>query len=243
MRRILIDAHVHLHPGADPLATLMDAHDRMIAMAGCDCLTLFMLAEQDGCDMFQALRGRAEATAEQESLWLKRGAADLLILAGRQVVSAERLEILAQATCAQFQEYQPAQDLIADMLEKDAIVTLPWGVGKWLGRRGDLVDRLVDGDAHGQLLFGDIGGRPTFWPVSRFGARLVLRGSDPLPVVGDDRRIGTFGTILEGEVSRDRPARDIRALIRTVQATTGTFGRLASPFAFFSNQLRLRIAS
>lgn len=244
MRRILIDAHVHLHPGADPVATLTAAHHRMAAMAGSEALTLFMLAEQQGHDMFDALRPFAEATDEAESLWLRHDGADLLVLAGRQVISAERLEVLALATAAHFEDGPTARDLVSAMLAQDALVILPWGIGKWLGRRGNLVDRLMTDDGEGRLLLGDIGSRPVFWPVSRFGTRLVLRGSDPLPLVDDDRRIGTYGTILEGKVSRDRPARDIRALIRQAEeGGAAAFGRLASPLAFLSGQLRLRLAS
>jgi hypothetical protein len=144
MRRILIDAHVHLHPGADPVATLTAAHDRMVGMAGGEALSLFMLAEQQGHDMFDALRSFAEATDEAESLWLRHDGADLLVLAGRQVISAERLEVLALATDAHFDDGLPARDLVSAMLAQDALVILPWGIGKWLGRRGNLVDRLAD---------------------------------------------------------------------------------------------------
>lgn len=236
MSRLMIDAHVHLHPGVDPWDVLTQAHARI----GAGVTSVFMLAEQQGCAMFDALKGRARSTAEPESLWLGD---DILLLAGRQVVSAEKLEILALATDAQFADGTPAQPLIEGMHWADALIVLPWGVGKWLGARGRLVDRLLAQDGEGRLLLGDNGGRPLFWPESRFGTRMTLRGSDPLPLKGDAGRIGSFGTMLEGTVSRDRPGRDLRALIRSAGARAQHYGALASPTKFLSNQLRLRMAS
>ncbi len=243
MHRVALDAHVHLHDKADAFRLLCAAHDRVKALAGADCLPVFMLAEQQGCDMFDALRARGEPTQERESLWLRHGSAGMLLLAGRQVVSAEKLEILAQATDARFSDGTPADRLIADMLDAGAVVTLPWGVGKWMGRRGEIVDALLAGPEGARLHVGDNGGRPGFWRVSQFGARLVLRGSDPLPLRGDATRIGSFGTLLDGMPSRSHPARDIRRMIQSARADAAGFGRLASPIRFVSNQLRLRLAS
>lgn len=235
MPRLMIDAHVHLHPGVDPWDVLTRAHKRMAVGA----TSVFMLAEQQGHMMFDALKGRARGTAEPESLWLSD---DILLLAGRQVVSAEKLEILALATDAQFADGTPAQQLVEGMIWADALIVLPWGVGKWLGARGRLVDRLLGQDGEGRLLLGDNGGRPSFWPEPRFRTRTLLRGSDPLPLRGDARRIGSFGTMMEGAVSRDRPGRDLRALIRSAGAQAQHYGALASPAKFLGNQLRLRMA-
>lgn len=242
MRDLMIDAHVHLHPGADPWDSLIRAHDRMKAIGGPNCLAVFMLAEQQGCDVFATLRGTAWATAEPESVWLRQGSTDIVVLAGRQVVSAEKLEILALATDAQFADGEPAGTLIGAMRRADALTILPWGVGKWMGGRGRLVDHLLAEDRQGRLLLGDNGGRPGFWPERRFRSRIVLRGSDPLPLPGDARRIGSFGMMMRGAVSRDRPARDVRALIRSAGNRLRPYGALATPWGFLGNQLRLRMA-
>ncbi|MEV5022837.1 hypothetical protein MRBLMA1_002699 [Sphingobium sp. LMA1-1-1.1] len=244
MPELMIDAHVHLHPGDDPWDRLMQAHERMMAAAGGkDCLAVFMLAEQQGCDAFGTLKASARTTAEPESLWLETGSADLLVLAGRQVVSAERLEMLALATAADFVDGAPAEQLIEAMDAADALIILPWGVGKWAGARGRLVDRLLAGDSEERLLLGDNGGRPAFWPERRFRHRTVLRGSDPLPLGGDARRIGTFGTMVQGRLSADRPGRDLRLLIRSTGRQARHYGALAGPLHFLGNQFRLRMAS
>lgn len=137
MPELMIDAHVHLHPGDDPWDRLMQAHERMMAAAGGkDCLAVFMLAEQQGCDAFGTLKASARTTAEPESLWLETGSADLLVLAGRQVVSAERLEMLALATAADFADGAPAEQLIEAMDAADALIILPWGSANGPVREG-----------------------------------------------------------------------------------------------------------
>lgn len=243
MPKIMLDAHVHLHSGVPPQTALRRAHRRMTAQGGPDSLAVVLLAEQTGCHAFQSLRPSARPTQEEESLWLDHDGSMLLVIAGRQVVSAEGLEILAQATSAQFEDGLPATELLRAMRAVDAIVTLPWGVGKWLGARGRLVDDLLQADQPEALLLGDNGGRPAFWPEPRFRARPVLRGSDPLPISGDGRRIGTFGTVLRGTLSQDRPARDLRRLLRRPGERLEPYGTLASPFRFLSNQLRLRMSA
>ncbi len=216
----------------------------MAEMAAGVCLPVVLLAEQQGCNAFESLRARAHPTREAESLWLDNASiSPLLILAGRQVVSAEGLEILAQATAAQFSDGEPAEQLLEAMTAAGAIITLPWGAGKWLGRRGRLLDRLLAADLEGALLLGDNGGRPAWWREPRLMARPVLRGSDPLPLAGEDARIGSFGSMLEGALSRERPAADLRALLRALRQPPPGFGRHVSSLRFVSHQLRMRIAA
>ena len=239
MPDVLIDAHVHLRPGEGARGVLLQAAERMAAQGGAGAICVTMLAEQPRCDAFEQMRAEGAQTAEAESLWI----GPLLLIAGRQVVSAEGIEILAQATSARFDDGAPARRMLSAMARADALTTLPWGVGKWLGRRGRLVDELLAADGEGRLLLGDNGGRPGWWRESRFAGRIVLRGSDPLPIAGDERRIGAFGSVLNGEISRDRPAADLRALIRSLDRLPASFGRCVSPLRFVSNQLRLRMAA
>lgn len=241
MPKIMIDAHVHLHPGTPAIGALLAARQRMAAMAAGDCLPVVLLAEQQGCRAFEDLRALARPTQEAESLWLDGADGPLLVIAGRQVVSAERLEILAQATVVEFADGTPAERLLEAMIAAGAIITLPWGAGKWLGRRGALLDRLLAADGEGALLLGDNGGRPAWWRERRLAGRPVLRGSDPLPIAGDASRIGSFGSVLEGTLSRERPAAGLRAIVRALRNGPAGFGRQASPFRFVSDQIRMRI--
>ncbi|MFT3965864.1 MAG: hypothetical protein QM690_08290 [Sphingobium sp.] len=239
---LLIDAHVHIHEGVDPYAAIVGAHARMVRRAGEDVQPVFLLAEQQGRHMHDALRLQAMPSGEPESLWVgaRRRA---LVVAGRQIVTREKLEILALATTADLPDGLPSEEVLERLGETDALVVLPWGVGKWIGRRGRLVERLLAQDRDGRLMLGDIGGRPGFWPVRGFRTRTVLRGSDPLPIPGGAGRIGGYGFFLNAALSPDRPARDLRAALRSMADAAAPYGKTASPFRFFNEQFRLRLAT
>ena len=60
----------------------------------------------------------------------------LLAIAGRQVATRERLEVLALGTTRAFEAGRTFPDTLRSVLESDALAVVPWGFGKWWGRRG-----------------------------------------------------------------------------------------------------------
>ncbi|MBU1567933.1 MAG: hypothetical protein KJ630_20195, partial [Proteobacteria bacterium] len=88
--------------------------------------------------------------------------------------------------------------------------------------------------------------RPTFWPTpSPFntaadrGIRL-LPGSDPLPLHSEEERIGSYGAMVEGEISVDNPAENLKALLTTSDVKIIPFGRRQGALRFMKTQLALR---
>lgn len=240
LHRVLIDAHVHLHTVAGAMEALQVATDRL---AGADGqVGVIMLAEREGFDVLDAIRPQLVATDEPEALWHNEHR-KLLILAGRQIISAEKLEILALATTARLPDGLPAEKIVAEMDAADAVVVLPWGVGKWLGKRGALVDLLIAAAKPGRLFLGDNGGRPSLWPVRQFGSGLpVLSGSDPLPLPGWPQGIGSLTSVIEAGLSPDTPAASLKAILRDPATHIGRGGSLAGPIQFVTDQTRLRLA-
>ncbi|CDO35689.1 hypothetical protein [Novosphingobium sp. KN65.2] len=239
--RIAVDAHVHLHDEGDALSTL-EAAARNFAQAAPQAQTgVCMLVEREGFAVFRHLRGRLVQTGEAHSLWLDDGRR-LLVVAGRQIVSAEGLEVLGLGfSSAMALERKPAGEIVAAIHAARALPVLPWGVGKWLGARGGLVDRLLQDDP--ALLLGDNGGRPGFWRVARFsGKRRVLAGSDPLPLPGSSGTIGRFGFLLDGTLPAERPAEALLEALRDPATELTPYGSLASPMRFLRDQTRLRLA-
>lgn len=238
MTKVAIDSHVHLHSIAGAMEALRIARNRLSR----DGRTgVVMLAERQGFDIFNALRDNLVATNEPESFWLDEEHT-LLILAGSQMISAEKLEILALATRARLPDGLPAEQVIAEMTAADAIVVLPWGVGKWLGKRGALVDRLIATARPDMLLLGDNGGRPGFWPVRQFKSGLsVLSGSDPLPLPGWPGGVAKLASLIDVELAADAPAASLKRALRDPAARIGRMGRLASPIRFVIDQTRLRL--
>jgi hypothetical protein len=232
---IYADAHVHFYRCFDLLRLLSAARDRGRTLDG---PLLLLLCESAGYAYFRALRslarGRRESlpanltapvleafpprlTDEPESLRL----GDLVLVAGRQLVSSEQVEVLALAAdpSAGLDAWpdgaHPARELVERVLESGALAVLPWGVGKWLGARGRRVAELL-GDpglaSHPRLFAGDIAQRCWPWPrpaAFERGPR-VLPGSDILPVAGAEPRLAGFGLRLAVEADPARPARSLR---------------------------------
>lgn len=239
---VAIDAHVHLHDEREALETLAAASRNFSRNAPCAATAVCMLAERDGFDVFSWLRTKLPETAEAESLWLDESRR-MLIVAGRQIESSEGLEVLGLALGMPLPlEGRPAHEIIAALRTHDALPVLPWGVGKWLGPRGHLVDRLLKNEPG--LFLGDNGGRPGFWPVPRFrrGVR-VLPGSDPLPLPEASSTIGSFGCLMTCDLPADRPASALRRALRDPANKLLRFGRLASTFRFAIDQARLRVGN
>jgi hypothetical protein len=238
--RVAIDAHVHLHSPSEALSALRTAQNRLAAAGG--EIGVLMLAERQGYDVFDSLRRDLIVTDEPESLWFDESRS-LLVLAGRQIVSSEKLEILALATNARMSDGAPAEKVIDDMDAADAIVVLPWGVGKWLGKRGALVDRLISSADRARLFLGDNGGRPALWRVPQFDGKLkTLAGSDPLPLPGWPQAIGSFGSAMRMVLEASTPSASLKRALRDPATPLEPFGSLANPFRFLVDQTRLRLA-
>jgi hypothetical protein len=238
MTALAIDSHVHLHSAAGAMEALHTAHDRLSRNGRTGVV---MLAERQGFDVLNAIRDNLVATSEPESFWLDEKRT-LLILAGSQIISSEKLEILALATTTRMTDGAPAEKIIADMTAAGAIIILPWGVGKWLGKRGALVDRLLASARPGTLLLGDNGGRPGFWPVRQFrSGPHVLSGSDPLPLPGWPAGLAKLASLIDVDLSFDKPAASLKRALRDPAMSIGRTGRLAGPIRFILDQTRLRL--
>ncbi len=218
---------------------------------------VLMLAEMRSADWFGATRsgvsrrllaGRSNPCPMTPRVCsATRPGAELTIIAGRQIVTAEGIEVLALATTAKIEDGLSLATTTLAAAEQKAIVVLPWGAGKWLGSRGSLVDRMLDGGAHA-VFAGDNGGRPSFWPepaafrAARANGRPLLSGTDPLPLPGEEQRVGSFGFWLREALPADSPSRSLRE--RLLSATVDAvfpFGRPQRTLQFVKSQVQLRM--
>lgn len=258
---LLVDAHVHIHQCFEcerffdaAAANFAQAKDDTHAEG--DVYGCLMLAESAGVDQFAALADgklgtgawQVRPTEEAASLLATRsGRLPVLVIAGRQIVSAERIEVLALATRAQIPDREPLADTIDAVRAAGALAVLPWGFGKWWGERGRAVDACLASAPPGEVFLGDNGGRPTGLPAPRQFARASLRGmhmlpgSDPLPRRGEVQRVGRFGLVLRLELDLDRPALALKTHLKGLERQPAIFGRLQSPARFLINQLSLRL--
>jgi hypothetical protein len=251
---IAVDAHVHLHdPEFDIQALECAAHNFATYAPVGSAIGAMMLAETHDQDGFARLSSRAfasgsalAATAEPCSLWFSSGAWRVLIVAGRQIVTAEGLEVLALATCARFPDGLPLEAVLQSLAAEGAIAVLPWGCGKWLGARARLVRNVLAGARAADVFVGDNSGRPAIWrePLFKFAGRRgvrILPGSDPLPIRNEWRRIGCFGVVADVSLSVDTPAADLRRALSDPRCSLRPYGELESIGRFVTNQALLRL--
>lgn len=259
---LLVDAHVHLYPAVD-VAGLLDAAAANFArveatFGAARSQGVLMLTESGSLDRYAELQRRGAQPlgawtlepVEGEALALRatNGTRQLLIVAGRQVVTAEGLEVLLLATRAHPRDGLPLDEVLRLGEQDDALAVLPWGAGKWLGERGGLVAARADRVRMGALLLGDNGGRPALWPepaplrAARRAGRIVLSGSDPLPIPGDERRVGSFGiAFLDARLDQRAPVAALKRLVRGASAaSTQPFGGSLGLGEFVASQRALR---
>jgi len=257
---VLMDAHVHVYPGVD-VAGLLSAAAREFQktserLSAVRWRAVLFLTETASVDWFESVVASGGATAigpwtlalgPDDSLRIEAsgGGLTLDIIAGRQIVTAERIEVHALGTRAKIPDGMDLSPTIAAIHAVDALAVLPWGVGKWLGARRALIKGILSSTS--DVYLSDNGGRPGFWRESllaraRLEGKPVLSGTDPLPLPAEEYRVGRFGCWLS-EDSADRCATpQLLARIRSSKAgEIEHYGRPETALRFVGNQVALRV--
>jgi len=266
----LVDGHVHIYDCFDLSQFLEAAYGNFKEQARLRCndddfTGVLLLSERASENYFQALSRYAgnnrsivsaggkewnvRATGEMCSLLVGNELDDqMFVIAGRQLITRENLEVLALITMQGFSDGLPITVLIEDINRYGAIAVIPWGVGKWMGGRGEVVGSLLTEENRGKLFLGDNGGRPGFWPppvhftkAGQIGIH-VIPGSDPLPLKTEGERCGSYGFAVRGVLSPDYPGRDLGRLLGKDSVIIEPYGELESTGRFVRNQLLLRLA-
>jgi hypothetical protein len=260
---VLVDAHVHVHPefGRD---AFLDGALRNFQTAVADlrltgtCLGCLLLAEVGPARWFrQAREGREgsgtwsfERTGEAESLVAHRDSGEtLLVIAGRQIATREGLEILALAGDLDVPDGLPFGEALLRTRASGALPVLPWGFGKWWGRRGKLIEGALSRRGSAPLFLGDngcrpeLGGEPRLFREARSRGIAVLPGSDPLPFLSHAGRAGSYGFVLDvpdGGLGDERPAEALRRRVRQLGDQPRIFGHRTALPRFLRDQVDLR---
>ena len=258
-----IDGHVHYYPNFDRdrffdsalanFRSAASAHATNTEYAG-----WLLLAESAGMHYFRLFRDTAGQTAggvwtiqetgEAESLVARRDTGEgLLLVAGRQVITAEGLEVLALCCDANPDDGRPLRAAVDAARGLDAIVVLPWAFGKWWLRRGDLIDEFVKSAEPTHIFLGDNGGRTRLGPrprpfrVAESRGIRILPGSDAFPLSFDAGRTGSYGFLIDGTIERSRPAAGLKRLLRNGVETPLPYGDPIGVIGFCRNQLLVRL--
>jgi len=261
---LLVDAHVHFHDCFDA-ESFFDHSARNIRRAALTLaaaktwLGVLMLSEIQGVDHFARFldssydppslaRWHLSPTEEPSSLIARRDTARLLVIAGRQIATADGLEVLALGTRRRFADGEGFLTTLRAVVESEALPVVPWGFGKWWFGRGLLVERAMDEMGCSAFFLGDSGRRPSIarYPgplaLARARGMPILPGSDPFPLQGHASGCGRYGLVLEGGSEFDvRPAEALKARIRRLRTQPRVFGGPIGALEFLSDQARLRL--
>ncbi len=264
--RILGDGHVHIH-ACYQIPRLFEsalhnfqAQQKSMLHRGKAACFLF-LTESAGADWFGSWKtlmnkGRngiagftAAGTGDSNCLRLKKQEGDsLFLVAGRQIVTAESLEVLALGLEKPFPDGRPIQTVLDELAEGDCLRVLPWGAGKWLGKRGKIIRDIIAAQPENPLFLGDNGNRPFFWPLpatfSLAGRNSIrnLPGSDPLPFDGQEKKAGGYGFSLAGEIDPAYPFSSLRALLTANMTTIIPYGKTERLIPFLHHQIAMQLS-
>jgi hypothetical protein len=171
----------------------------------------------------------------------------VVLIAGKQIVTSEGIEVLAIATNKTFEDGMQLQDVLRVVQENNAIPVLPWGVGKWWGKRGKLIKNVLMSNHFKGIFLGDIAGRPTFWPqpslfsIAHSMGVKVLPGTDPLPLPSETIIPGSYGFLMNASISLSNPATELKMLLQNPNVNLKIYGQRSSIYRFLSNQILIRM--
>ena len=263
----ILDGHVHIHDCFDVARFFDQTIDNFRRQAeAVQCVQSYdaaiMLTESAGADWFSRLRDAAASaesigswtfttTGEPQSLFAASAAGhDLCIIAGRQIVTAENLEVLGLGLANVIDDGAPIESVMESVRAAGALCVLPWGFGKWTGRRGKIIERLLDDAdpaAQPNIFVGDNSGRLAIWPsppefgVAKKKGIHILPGSDPFPFANQSGRAGRYGFTLRSELDRNKPFATIRQNLVDERIEPVHFGRGESLVPFVRNQVAMQL--
>jgi hypothetical protein len=264
---LIIDAHVHIYACFDLNTFVESAFRNFEKAAGAQQADQFSavitIADWSGASWFEKLaelgreqqkkdlntaRFRIQATGEDESLRIsnKQGQ-EILIVAGRKIITSEDMEVLALCSKATIADGRPLEKTVRTIAGLGAVPVIPWAVGKWLGQRGTVLDDLMNLEDRPFFYLCDNGNRPFFWGKPRHFAAAqkksipIISGSDPLHFPAEAHRAGAFGFTIPGNLSSEAPARDLRNILLHSNLPIRHYGRLERFVPFLSNQVRMQL--
>ncbi|MEI8139318.1 MAG: hypothetical protein WCI03_05555 [bacterium] len=253
---LMIDGHVHIYKHYDwtvainALITNLSLTRRTLA-PNQPVIPIGLLAESTANRFYNEVIERGspltkgslqlEAGPNADSLVIREfGIIKGYLIAGRQWVTSENLEVLALGRITSISKRLPLQETIQAITEQGGVPVLSWSPGKWFFGRGKLVKSLITSNAPESFLIGDIGLRPTLWPkpglmklAIKQGFK-IIGGSDSLPRPGEECWIGRTGFQAAGEFDTQNPAASLRHILLNHSSEFIPVGQHSSLMAFAS---------
>jgi hypothetical protein len=258
--QVIFDAHVHLYPCYDlprALDGLLSRLNQWASSGTPNPRYMALIAERAGTPTLKELidgpwaksGGNWTATAETgEAVWTCRHASgdSLSLIVGRQFATREKMEVLAIGAHFDNLDGLPIRQIIETLCAAGQVPILPWSPGKWLFGRGQIVRELIEEMGPG-LALCDTAIRPRGIPspsIFRRARQLncrILAGSDPLPLPGEEKGLGSYAVGLpDADPARD-PLTILREVLRNPAEPVNLLGSRNSAFQSLARLVRYHV--
>jgi len=249
---IAIDMHVHIYPCHDAAGTLRCALQNLSSLApDADALAM-VLTDRSDCETFKAL---AALHTQTPGMIIEKCGENLLrvpfegverplwVLNGGQFATAERLEVLSLGVRPEAEDGQGVEGLIRLISEAGGVPVLPWAVGKWMGPRAAIVERVLKECASYGVRVADSAMRFRGCPIPEaFRTQTldpILAGSDPLPLKREEPRAGSYGVLLDAPFDAEDAYGSIMRALSMSGPRGSWIGRRLSMLQVAGRQIRL----
>lgn len=260
---IVFDGHVHVYPTgklSTALKALFANLARCATPAGPPPVLMGLLADSADCRAYRHRIGQPRLKqvdefilqpADEAGAMLVRDEDRVLgyVLAGRQVVTAEHLQVLGLTADLDVADGLSLAQTLAVIRGGGGVPVLTWAPGAWAGERGRLVRQAIEKAAPTDFLLGETSLRPRGWPepallkLGRSRGFRMIRGTDILPFAGDERRLGIDATAVRGPWDPVHPVTSLRHLLTTAMYPLAPTGRRLSLPGFAIRWTRQMIRS
>jgi len=258
--QVIFDAHVHLYPCYDLTRALDGLLFRLKQWANRgtpNTRYMAVVAERAGNPTLKELitgplaksGGNWTVTAEaQGEVWTCRQAAgaSLSLIVGRQFATREKMEVLAIGSQFENLDGLPIRQIIQILCTAGQVPILPWSPGKWLFGRGQIVRELIEEMGPG-LALCDTAIRPRGIPSPSLFCRArqlncrVLAGSDPLPLPGEEKGLGSYAVGLPDADPEGEPLTILRDVLKNPAIPVNILGCRNSAFQALARLVRYHV--
>ncbi|WP_153637453.1 hypothetical protein [Marinobacter salsuginis] len=263
-RLVLVDTHVHYHSFCSVTEFFDCAWENLWNAAAsfdesANFIGILCLLETRGSSRFGEIRDAAQGKSafgkwRIDTIFDGRflaaegeGGAKVYVVPGSQIVTKENLEVLIIGPSDDVPHEQPLTFYL-QQYSSSHLVIIPWGFGKWLGKRGLVLKQAMYQLAQLEYVLGDSSGRPNCWQriaqfedAKRLGKH-ILSGSDPLPVAGQQRKVGIYGAAFYSDQRAEGLVRNLRETILGLPLDeVRPFGHSDGLFDFIFSQFLLRL--
>lgn len=270
---LLVDGHVHLYSNYDLLGAFkigienLSKNARKIVQnlelnhnkATHTSIKVLLLTERSDCHFFdqfcdsasrfESIGLKIKQTPELEALLITCNHGDAIyIFAGRQIITAERLEILSLTSNKMIEDRKfTVKEVIEKVNESRGIPVLNWAPGKWFFKRKKVVQQTLEKSSPQQVLIGDTSLRHTLWPEPKLMIQAkdtgfkVIAGSDPLPFRGEENLIGSYGFSAIAEFDPEKPVTSIRKMLRDQNSKVSFMGKRNNILKFTKREITILV--